>query len=44
MYEWQNDMTSMGRLNTANNVVNIKFPSGSWKLVKLENVEYLAYC
>ena len=31
-------MVSMDELNTANNVVHIKFPSGSWKLVKLENV------
>ena len=36
-------MTSMGELNTADNVVDTKFPSGSWKLVKIENVKYLAY-
>ena len=36
-------MTSMGELNTADNVVHIKFPSGSWKLGKIENVEYLTY-
>ena len=36
-------MTSMGELNTADNVVHIKLPSGSWKLGKIENVEYLTY-
>ena len=32
-------MTSMGELNIVDNVV----PSGSWKLVKIENVKFLAY-
>ena len=38
-------MTSMGelKLHTTNNVVDTKFPSGSWKLVKIENVKYLTY-
>ena len=37
-------MTSMDELNTANNVVHTKFPSGSWKLVKIENMlKYLTY-
>ena len=27
-----------GELNTVDKVVYIKFPSGNWKLVKLENV------
>ena len=31
-------MTSMGELNTTDNVVHIKFPSGSWKLEKIENI------
>ena len=36
-------MTSMGELNTTDNVVRTKFPSGSWKLVKIENNKYLIY-
>ena len=28
----------MGELNTADNVVHIKFPSAGWKLGKIENV------
>ena len=36
-------MTTMGELNTANNVVHTKFPYVSLKLVKIENVKYLAY-
>ena len=36
-------MTSMGKLNTADNVVHKKFPIDSWKLVKIENIKYLTY-
>ena len=36
-------MTSMGELNTADSVVHIKCPSGSWKFIKIENVQYLTY-
>ena len=36
-------MTSMGELHTADIVVYIKFSSGSWKLGKIENIEYLTY-
>ena len=43
MYELQNDMTLMGVLNTANNVVHTKFPYGSSKSVKIENVKCLVY-
>ena len=43
MYELLSDMTSMGELNTTINVVHTKFPNGSWKLVKIENVKYVAY-
>ena len=43
MYELQNDMTSMGKLNTTDNVVHTKFPYGSSKLVKIENIKYLTY-
>ena len=36
-------MTSIGKPNTADNMVDTKFPSGSWKLVKIENIKYLIY-
>ena len=35
--EWH-DQYGLTDLNTADNVVYIKFPSGSWKLVKIENI------
>ena len=41
MNDLQNDMTSMGKLNTTDNGVHTKLPSGRWKLVKLENIQYL---
>ena len=31
-------MNSMGEINTADNMVPIKYPGSSWKLVKIENV------
>ena len=31
-------MNGMGELNTTDNVAPIKYPNGSWKLVKIENV------
>ena len=40
--EWH-DLHGLTELNTTDNVVYIKFPSGSWKLVKIENVKYLTY-
>ena len=40
--EWH-DAHGCTELNTADNVVHIKFPSGSSKLVKIENIKYLAY-
>ena len=40
--EWH-DQHGWTELNTTDNVVYIKFPIGSWKLGKLENIYYLAY-